>query len=310
MSVVTRILAPNPSAMTLTGTNTYLLDGGAGEAICIDPGPPLQRHVDAILASAHAARTRIVAIVLTHGHPDHAPAATMLAHATQAHIYAHEHSAVAHDRVLRDGAMLDCGNLELQAVDAPGHTFEHLVFYERSQAALFTGDVVLGHGYVVIAPPQGNMRAYQRTLARLAQEFPQAHAIYPGHGERIEDPAEKLADYRAHRQTRERELLDALESGPQTIPTLVRLIYANTPPILWPAAARQLLAYLEALESEGRVQSQSLHRALDADEHAMLNPAWAGIVGEQDAKVIEAELGADIRLDELRVYERAAHDPS
>ncbi|MGZ3498468.1 MAG: MBL fold metallo-hydrolase [Vulcanimicrobiaceae bacterium] len=296
------VRAPNASAMTLTGTNSYLIDAGGGEAICIDPGPAMPSHIERLIENAVQLNARITSIGVTHGHPDHAPGALLLKEATGATISAHPAAQFAHDRDLRDGDRLTAGETTLLAVDAPGHTFDHLVFYDAREGALFTGDVVLGEGTVVIAPPGGAMRPYQRTLQRLLDEFPDARTIYGGHGPPVTDPQQKLRDYIAHRRYREDELLGALTLGPQTIPELVRRIYRNTNPILWPAAARQLLAYLVALEHEGRVQSEILPRDLDEHEHAILNPQWSTIVSEEEAAVVEEELGAMLRLDTLRRY--------
>lgn len=289
--------------MTLTGTNSYIIDCGAGRAICIDPGPPHLGHVERLIANAAGRGARIECILLTHGHPDHAPAAALLRERTGATIAAHVRSETPHQRSLQDKEILCVGTAELAIVDAPGHTFDHLVFYEKQERALFTGDVVLGEGTVVIAPPGGAMRPYQATLQRLATEFPNARRIYGGHGEPVDDPAGKLAEYIAHRRFRENELLVALDKRAQSIPDLVMSMYAQTKPILWPAAARQLLAYLLALEQEGRVRSTPLDRALTGQERAILNPDWETIVGAEDARIIEAELGALLRLDVIRVYE-------
>ncbi|MDP9017275.1 MAG: MBL fold metallo-hydrolase [Candidatus Eremiobacteraeota bacterium] len=300
---VTLVRAPNPSAMTLSGTNSYLLDCGMGKAICIDPGPPHEGHVDRLIAQAAKLGLRIDTILLTHGHPDHAPAAALLRSKTGATVAAHVRSEIPHQRKLRDRELFRVGTAHIKIVDAPGHTFDHLAFYLAEERALFTGDVVLGEGTVVIAPPGGAMRPYQATLQRLSDEFPDAQAIYGGHGERVDDPAAKLHEYIQHRRFRENELLIALSDHPQSIPELVMRIYAQTKPILWPAAARQMLAYLLALEQEGRVRSVALPRELTSQEHAILNPEWETIVGAEDARVIEAELGALLRLDTLRVYE-------
>jgi glyoxylase-like metal-dependent hydrolase (beta-lactamase superfamily II) len=302
-SRISLVRAPNPSAMTLSGTNSYLIDCGSGEAVCIDPGPPLQRHVRALLDRAAEMHCRISLIALTHTHPDHAPAAPMLAAQTGAPIAAHAKTEFPHDRDLHDGDVLRIGDVAITAVESPGHTFDHLVYYEPGEGALFTGDVVLGEGYVVIAPPNGAMRPYQHTLQRLLDEFPDAKTIYGGHGEPVGDPQAKLRDYIAHRRSRQRELLGALGRGPQTIPELVRSIYRDTNPILWPAAARQMLAYLIPLEQEGVIRSRALKRTMSDDEHAILNPEWETIVGKEHARTVEEELGAMLRLDTLREYE-------
>ncbi|MDP9025778.1 MAG: MBL fold metallo-hydrolase [Candidatus Eremiobacteraeota bacterium] len=295
------VRAPNPSAMTLTGTNTYIVSSGA-EAIVLDPGPPLTVHVEALLERIHARALRVVAIGLTHGHPDHAPAAALLARETGAPIYAHPKSLVAHDVDFALEAIWDIGSTALHVIDAPGHTFDHVIFYEPVERALFTGDVILGEGTVVIAPPGGSMRPYQATLARLRDEFPEARRIYGGHGPVVADAQAKIAEYIRHRRKREAELVEALNAGAQTIPELVIAIYGPARNALWPAMGRQMLAYLEALTAEGRVCAEPVARAMNAQETAILNPSWESLVGDEHAEVIKAELGAMHVLERLYRY--------
>lgn len=299
---VALVRAPNPSPMTLTGTNSYVLDAGNGEAIVIDPGPAIERHIEALVAIARERGLRITTIAVTHGHPDHAPAAQPLRARTGATVWVHPNSDVPHDRTFVLDDALRLGDLVLRVIDAPGHTFEHVAFYEQSERALFTGDVILGEGTVVIAPPGGAMRPYQRTLERLRSDFGGAARIYGGHGPIVEDARAKIDEYIAHRKMREAELLRALDGGPATIPQLVTAIYPTTPHVLWPAAARQLLAYLIALSEEGTVTARALDRPMSDQENAILNPAWESIVGAEHAPVMRAELGAMLKLDTLYEY--------
>ncbi|HTV75316.1 MAG TPA: MBL fold metallo-hydrolase [Candidatus Acidoferrales bacterium] len=285
-SRVVAIRAPNPSAMTLTGTNTYLLEAGHGAAIVIDPGPFIERHVAAILAAAQARDVRIAAILVTHGHPDHAPAAQPLAQRTGAPVYAHANAPFPHDVTLHDGEEVAIEDVVLCAVDAPGHARDHLVFWFPGEAALFTGDTVIGEGTVLIAPPDGEMRAYLQTLRRLRDNFPEAQRIYGGHGDPVDAPRAKLDAYLAHRLAREAQVIAQLATGPQTIAQLVAKMYPELTPVLRPAAARQILAHLIALEQDGRVRERSLDRAATAQERALLS----------------AELALDAPLD-IRVYE-------
>jgi glyoxylase-like metal-dependent hydrolase (beta-lactamase superfamily II) len=300
--MVTTVRAPNPSPMTLDGTNSYLIDCGGGTALVIDPGPPIERHVVALLETAARLGVTIRAIAVTHGHPDHAPAAALLAAATGAPVYAHPASVVPHDADLALESDFCVGEIALQVIDAPGHSFDHVIFYLQPQRALFTGDVILGEGSVLIAAPSGAMRPYQRTLERLADEFSGARTIYGGHGPMVTDAQAKIAEYIAHRRMREDELIDALARGPQTIPELVLYIYGDARPQLWPAMARQLLAHLIALEGEGRVSAQRLDRPMTQQEAWILNPPLAEVVGHDHAELVEAELGSALRLDSLFAY--------
>jgi glyoxylase-like metal-dependent hydrolase (beta-lactamase superfamily II) len=290
---IKRVRAPNPSPMTLDGTNTYLIGAGNGSAIAIDPGPPIPEHIDAICAEAAFSGWTIGAIAVTHGHPDHAPGARLLASRTNAPVYAHTEARFPHDRELADGERLVLGDAALQAIHTPGHARDHLVFWYDDERALFTGDVILGAGTVVIAPPGGDMREYQRTLDRLRRDFSGARRIDGGHGESVEDPLAKLDEYIEHRRRREREIVAVLEEGPATIPAIVERVYHGISQMLWPAAARQVLAYIIALEREGRVTARRLDRPPTPSEAAILNPDLSRIVDPSSRAVAAAELGID-----------------
>jgi len=305
VSRIALVRAPNPSAMTLTGTNSYVIDAGGGEAIVIDPGPVIERHLDALEANARERGLRITTIAVTHGHPDHAPAAAPLKARTGATVWVHPNSEVPHDRTFELEGELRAGETALHVIDAPGHTFEHVVFYDPQERALFTGDVILGEGTVVIAPPGGAMRPYQATLRRLRDQLPHAQRVYGGHGPIVEDARAKIEEYIVHREQRQDELLAALEREPMTIPQLVLHIYGDSRPQLLPAMARQMLAYLIALTEEGAVAARLLERPMTAQENAILNPSWESIVGSEHAPVIAAELGAMFKLDRLYEYARA-----
>ncbi|HTV91688.1 MAG TPA: hypothetical protein VMG98_03135, partial [Verrucomicrobiae bacterium] len=181
-------------------------------------------------------------------------------------------------------------------------TFEHVAIYEPDERVIFTGDVILGEGTVVIAPPGGAMRPYQRTLQRLHDEFPEALRIYGGHGPVVEDARAKIDEYIEHRKLREAKLLATLARGPMSIPQLVIAIYGTQRPMLWPAMARQLLAYLLALTEEGTVTARAVDRPMSEQENTILNPSWESIVGAEHAPVIAAELGAMLKLDTLYEY--------
>lgn len=299
---VFRIRAPNTSPMTLDGTNGYVVDGGSGAWIAIDPGPDIAEHVDAFVRAARDAGARYEAIVVTHGHPDHFPAAAPLARATGAPVYAHANATFPHDRALDDLDRVQAGSATLQALYTPGHARDHLVYLLEGERALFTGDVILGTGTVAIAPPSGDMRVYQATLRRLRDEYADASAIYGGHGPEVRDVRAKIDEYIAHREMREREVLDALAGGPATVPGMVRTIYRDVSERLWPAAARMILAYLIALEREGRVSARTLERELTDEELRLLDPDMSRISNPRDAAVVRAELGFGTETPRLIEY--------
>jgi glyoxylase-like metal-dependent hydrolase (beta-lactamase superfamily II) len=296
---VARLRANNPSPLTLDGTNGYVVRVGPRSLVAIDPGPVEDRQRDAFLAAARDAGATYAAILVTHGHPDHYPGAAPLAAATGAPVYAHPASRFPHDRALDDGERLTFGDAgrrtggdaAFTVLHGPGHAPDHLVFVLDDERALFTGDIVLGTGTVVIAPPSGEMRTYQRTLHRLRDEYGDAHAIYGGHGPEVRDVRAKLDEYIAHREARERAILAALGADGATIPEIVAHVYATTDTRLWPAAARQVLAHLLALEAEGRVRAEPVARPPTPAEAALLNPDLSRLDDNLGADVIRAELG-------------------
>jgi glyoxylase-like metal-dependent hydrolase (beta-lactamase superfamily II) len=288
---VGRLRANNPSPMTLDGTNGYVVRTGPSQLVAIDPGPIDDAQCAAFAAAARDAGAHYAAILVTHGHPDHAPGAAPLAAATGAPVWAHPAARFPHERGLLDDERLVFDDTAIGVLHAPGHAPDHVVFVLEDEAALFTGDVVAGRGFMVVAPPQGEMRTYQATLHRLRERFGDARALYGGHGPEVSDVRAKLDEYIAHREAREAQLLAALAGGPATLPELTAQVYAQTDKRLWPAAARQLLAYLIALAREGRVIATPLARAPSASEQALLDPDLSHLDENLGADVIRAELG-------------------
>lgn len=252
---VTRLVAPNPGTMTGPGTNTYLL--GESEVAAIDPGPSIDRHVQAILEHA-AGRLRWV--LVTHTHVDHSPAAQALADATGAELLGRPAPAGRHQdrgfrpgRVLGDGDVLEAPGFELEAVHTPGHASNHLCYRHAGLGWLFTGDHIIDGSTVVIDPPDGNMGDYLRSLERL--EHMDIRAIAPGHGNLIEEPRQAIARLIAHRLQREAKVAHVLAAYPgETLAELVRHAYAEVDTSLHPLAERSLLAHLEKLEAESRAR--------------------------------------------------------
>lgn len=247
--LVRRIVAPNPSPMTGPGTNTYLV--GIDEVAVIDPGPPVEAHVDAIIGASMKERVRWV--LLTHSHPDHAPATTRLVEATGAEVlaYSRRDAGVAVDRALADGDLVEGTEFRLEAIHTPGHAPDHLCFHLEEERLLFTGDMILGGSYSVVSPAGGgDMAAYLASLKRLRRL--RLSRLAPGHGDVIDDPRARIDDYVRHREERERQIVGVLDDGPARIPEIVERIYTDTPAALLGVAGMQVLAHLVKLRAEGR----------------------------------------------------------
>ncbi len=252
--LVTRVLAPNPSGMTLDGTNTYVVGApGSGQAVLVDPGPDDPAHLAAVEAALAARDARCVAVLVTHHHGDHAEAALPWGEHFGAQVAAAT-TAVAgpSGRILAAGERLALAGTTLGVVPTPGHTADHLAFRLESGAVL-VGDHVLGRGTSVVTHPEGDVVAYLDSLRRVHDLGPSA--LYCGHGpELTEDPGAVLDFYLAHRAYREHQLLTALGQGPATVDELVATVYAEVPRQLWPAAAQSTRATLDKLRAEGRVE--------------------------------------------------------
>jgi glyoxylase-like metal-dependent hydrolase (beta-lactamase superfamily II) len=252
--LVTRVLAPNPSGMTLDGTNTYVVgDPGSGQAVLVDPGPDLAAHLDAVEAVLAARDARCVAVLVTHHHGDHAEAALPWGgHFGAPVAAAGADVAGPRGRVLEHGERLDLAGTTIGVVATPGHTADHLAFRLESGAVL-VGDHVLGRGTSVVTHPEGDVVAYLESLRRVHDLGPSA--LYCGHGpELTEDPGAVLDYYLAHRAFREHQLLAALAAGAATVDELVATVYAEVPRTLWPAATQSTRATLAKLRAEGRVE--------------------------------------------------------
>jgi glyoxylase-like metal-dependent hydrolase (beta-lactamase superfamily II) len=241
------ILAPNPSPMTLEGTNTYLV-GGAGGLIVIDPGPNDDGHIASIRAAV--ADAEVVSILLTHHHIDHDEAAVRAAEMLKTKIASSASAERQGETPVRDGERFGGAGVFLKAVATPGHSSDHLCFLLEEEQALFTGDHILGRGTTVVAFPDGDMGAYMASLERVQKIG--AKRFFPGHGPVVEDPAPVVTEYIEHRRLRERQVLDGLEAGPATPEELVARIYVDVDPILHPVAEMSVRAHLAELAQRGR----------------------------------------------------------
>ncbi len=261
--LVRRVLAGNPSAFSYTGTQSYIVGNGADVAV-IDPGPDEAEHVDRLLAIVGEAR--IAAIVCTHTHRDHSPAAAPLARLSGAPVIGCAALAIdddgprsdaafdttyAPDRVLADGEQLSGDGWTLTTVATPGHTSNHLCFALEESGAMFTGDHVMGWSTTVVSPPDGDMSAYMESLQLLQSR--EDRVYYPAHGPAVEKPRQLVRGMIGHRRQRENQILKLIGEGTGVIEQMVPQMYKSVDQQLWPAAGRSVLAHLIDLEQRGKV---------------------------------------------------------
>lgn len=269
--LVRRLLAPNPSPFTYSGTQTYIV--GRGDVAIIDPGPGLDEHLDALLSAL--GDERIAAIVCTHTHRDHSPASRPLKAATGAPIIGCAPLALsdegpradaafdfdyAPDRVLAEGETLSGDGWTLEAVATPGHTSNHLCLALNETGALFTGDHVMGWSTTVVSPPDGDMAAYMQSLEKLLAR--EDIIYYPAHGAAVQRPQRLVRGLIGHRRQREGQILRRLKAGEGRISAMVEQMYKGLDPRLHPAAGRSVLAHLIDLETRGIVRHAGEHWSL------------------------------------------------
>ncbi len=267
--LIRRVVARNPGPFTFKGTGTYIV--GHGRVAIIDPGPELAQHVDALLGALRG--ETISHILVTHTHLDHSPAAAAVKQATGAPTYGfgphgsgrpEDREGVGHteeggdhafspDIAMREGDAVEGPDWRLTAVYTPGHTSNHLCFALPQEKALFSGDHVMGWSTSVIAPPDGDMGAYMRSLAKLLDRDDQVY--WPTHGPSIPEPQRFVDAFIAHRRERSAAILRRIALGDETIEAMVAPIYVGLDPRLRGAAARSVLAHLVELVETGQVLS-------------------------------------------------------
>jgi glyoxylase-like metal-dependent hydrolase (beta-lactamase superfamily II) len=235
------LLAPNPSPMTLEGTNTWILRGAeAAESdglVVIDAGPADETHLAAV-----AALGKIELIMLTHGHPDHAGGSARLAELTGAPVLALDGRF---GEPLRAGGMLRQCGVTLEIIGTPGHSADSLSFYLPADGAVLTGDTILGRGTAVVAWPDGQLGSYLESLRRL-REYGDA-AVLPGHGPELASAGRVADDYLQHRADRLTQVAKAVADGARTPRDVVEIVYVDVPQVLWPAAELSVHAQLDYL---------------------------------------------------------------
>ncbi len=252
----TCLLCPNPSPMTLDGTNTWLLcEPGSDEVVVVDPGPEHPTHLRRIVQEVEARGARVALTLLTHGHDDHAQGADTFHRLTGAPARRAVVSGGRDD--LAAGDHLTVGGLELLVVPTPGHTADSVSFVLPAENRLLTGDTVLGRGSTVVAHPDGDLEAYLDSLARIERltASGEVTSLLPGHGPWVSDAAGVVRWYLDHRAQRLEQVAAAAGEvtpgvGEDLADAVVRVVYADVPRAVWPAARLTVLAQLEYLRAQ------------------------------------------------------------
>ncbi|MDC0770643.1 MBL fold metallo-hydrolase [Streptomyces sp. HD] len=250
------VLAPNPSAMTLDGTNTWIVaEPDSDLAVVIDPGPLDEGHLRNVVATAESSGRRVALTLLTHGHPDHAEGAARFAELTGTHVRALDPALRLGDEGLGAGDVITVGGLELRVVPTPGHTADSLCFHLPADRAVVTGDTILGRGTTVVAHPDGRLGDYLDSLRRLRSLTVDdgVHTVLPGHGPVLEDAQGAVEFYLAHRAHRLAQVETAVEDGYRLPTEVVAHVYADVDRSLWPAAELSVRAQMDYLEEHGLI---------------------------------------------------------
>ncbi len=256
---MSRLEAHNPGPMTGAGNHTYLVVSPDGHAVLVDAGVGDPRHLSALSAALEEAGARLDEVVVTHGHGDHADGVAAIARAHPGARFSKFPWAEQDSRFdvtwhrLADGQRVAVGEDEsLVACHTPGHSPDHLAFWHEGSRSIFTGDLVINGGSVMIhASRGGRLGDYLASLERIRRLDPLR--LYPAHGPEVTAPDEVLAAHIAHRLDRERHVLEALAAGAANVRAIVERIYHELPPGLAVAAQENVRAHLEKLRDEGRV---------------------------------------------------------
>ncbi|MBA0053513.1 MBL fold metallo-hydrolase [Streptomyces sp. AJS327] len=248
------VLAPNPSAMTLDGTNTWIIaEPDAAEAVVVDPGPLHEGHLREVIETVERAGRRVGLTLLTHGHPDHAEGAARFAELTGTAVRALDPALRLGGEGLAAGDVITTGGVELRVVAAPGHTSDSLCFHLPADGALLTGDTILGRGTTMVAHPDGRLGDYLDSLRGLRSLTLDGgvRTVLPGHGPVLDDAQGAVEYYLAHRAGRLAQVEDAVEAGFRTPSEVVARVYEGVDRSLWPAAELSVRAQLEYLDERG-----------------------------------------------------------
>lgn len=262
--LIRRVIAENPGPFTYLGTGVYII--GRGEVAVIDPGPPIDAHLEALKTAL--AGERVTHVFTTHTHMDHSPLAHPLAEWAGCKVYGTPDPAGERDQVsleedgeagfvpdilVKDGDLFAGPGWTLETITTPGHMSNHVCYALREENALFSGDHIMGWSTTVISPPDGDMGDYYRSLAKIRDR--NFDTLWPTHGPQVKNVNAFIDAYVAHRRAREDAIIARLKAGDTKIIDMVKVIYKDVDSRLHPAAARSVLAHLIHLVEIGRARA-------------------------------------------------------
>ena len=262
--LIRRVIANNPGPFTYVGTGVYII--GHGEVAVLDPGPEQPEHFEALKKALEG--ETVTHVLVSHGHSDHSPLAQPLAEWAGCKTYAKncgvptakgelgsaDDLGFMPDVKVGDGDVISGPGWTLDVIETPGHTCNHLCFGLREENTCLSGDHIMGWSTTVVAPPDGDMGDYMRSLEKIrSMKF---DALYPTHGDPVkgQDFVEHfITEYAEHRRERERAILYHLSKGENLIPEMVKEMYKDVDKRLHPAAAMSVLGHMIELVKTGRV---------------------------------------------------------
>ena len=264
--LVRRVVANNPGPFTFVGTGVFII--GNDEVAVLDPGPHDDEHFEALKAALDG--ETVTHVLVSHGHSDHSPLAQPLAEWAGCKTYAKnvgvptakgelgsaDDLGFMPDVKVKDGDVISGPGWTVDVIETPGHTINHLCFGLREENTCFSGDHIMGWSTTVVAPPDGDMGDYMRSLEKVRRM--RFDKLLPTHGAAVEgaDFVDNfIQEYAAHRRAREAAILQHLSEGETSITEMVKVMYADVDKGLHPAAAMSVLGHMLELVKLGTVVS-------------------------------------------------------